>query len=244
MLSLKAELLRKQNEVLRAKSKQAAEPFVPKTFPKSTNPSKQTKGYDDTRPKKKSFELEDNEQLERSRKILEAKSKFYDRMAKSGGSVNSDDNCLVQFNAKKQNETVTYGSSSEDSDDDDNGTQPIDPVIFEDKDGDWVEYTDSLGRTRKCLKSDLDFFQKRDKALIPDPDLSARPTNDDNIQEAYKSGTESESEDELLKTGRQIQQMRDNWEKQETENMDKEFVHYQDVLFNGKFSEPNTQPSI
>lgn len=47
--------------------------------------------------------------------------------------------------------------------------------------------------------------------------------------------SDSESEDELLKTGRQIQQMRDQWEQQESENKDKEFVHYQDVLFDGEW---------
>lgn len=229
-MSLKAELLRKQNEVSKAKSRQAANPFVPRSFekPKPVPVSKPTSSST-----KNAIELEDNEQLDRSRKILEAKSKFYDRMTASGGAVNTDDTCLVMFNAKKQAEKVAV-SSSEDSDSnddqyDDEGTE------------DWVEYTDSLGRTRKCLRSDLDFFKKRDETLARDfgdrkeekVDLSpSRSPNNDNPQtEDFQS--DSESEDELLKTGRQIQQMRDQWEKQESENKDKEFVHYQDVLFDG-----------
>lgn len=158
-MSLKAELLRKKSEVSKAKSRQAANPFVPKSFEKVQNaPAIDTSSVS----KGKSIELEDNEQLDRSRKILEAKSKFYDRMTASGGAVNTDDTCLVLFNAKKQSEKVEC-SSSEGSDTDHNDS--------EDETGDkevWVEYTDSLGRTRKCLRSDLEFFKKRDETLAKD----------------------------------------------------------------------------
>lgn len=68
--------------------------------------------------------------------------------------------------------------------------------------------------------------------LFQPPTIEASQVDDaDNAD----SSVESESEDELLKTGRQIQQMRDHWDRQEEENKDKEFVHYQDVLFDGEF---------
>lgn len=175
------------------------------------------------------MELEDNEQLDRSRRILEAKSKFYDRMAASGGSVNTDDTCLVMFNTKKQNEkpeSLQYSSSDEDDcpGNDDGG---------EADEEDWIEYTDSLGRTRRCLKTDLEFFKKRDESLI---ETHAAKDEDKPSLAAVSSESESESEDELLKTGRLIQQTREQWEKQEEENKEKEFIHYQDVLFDGKIS--------
>lgn len=159
---------------------------------------------------------DDNEERTR-RRILEAKSKFYDRMTASGGSVNSDDSCLVLFNAKKQTERVECSSSEDD-----------DVAEGSDEDTDWVEYTDSLGRTRKCLRTDLEFFKKRDAALAGDLVGDTAEQREHNDDEPKSS---SESEDELLKTGRQVQQMRDQWEKQEEENKDKSFVHYQDVLF-------------
>lgn len=164
MLSLKAELLRKQNEVSQAKSRQAAQPFVPKSFEKANNQKNQsiesTKSV--TVSAKKTIELEDNEQLERSKRILEAKSKFYDRMAASGGAVNSDDNCLVMFNVKKQTERGQYSSSE--SDDEEEYTADN----KDENEDDWVEYTDSLGRTRRCLKTDLKLFKERDRALGKD----------------------------------------------------------------------------
>lgn len=229
-MSLKAELLRKQNEVNQAKSRQAANPFVPRSFEKP-KPLPESKPASSSI--KNAIELEDNEQLDRSRKILEAKSKFYDRMTASGGAVNTDDNCLVMFNAKKQAEKVAVSSSEESDSDDDK---------YDDEESeDWVEYTDSLGRTRKCLRSDLEFFKKRDETLARDfgdrkeekvDSSPPRSLNNDKPQ-AEDDQSDSESEDELLKTGRQIQQMRDQWEQQESENKDKEFVHYQDVLFDG-----------
>lgn len=53
------------------------------------------------------------------------------------------------------------------------------------------------------------------------------------IEDQVCSDGEESEEDELLKTGRKLQQMREQWDKQEDENKHKDFVHYQDVLFNG-----------
>lgn len=219
--------MRKQGEVNASKARQAAQPFVPRSFEKPAN--RNAKPAQEQAPKVP-IELEDNEQLERSRKILQAKSKFYDRMAASGGSVNSDDTCLVMFNAKKQSEKIHSEDSSSDESDDNNVN-----VGPEEDTEDWVEYTDSLGRTRKCLRADLEFFKKRDAALakdfgdyVPENPQTHIPTPTED------ASSSSESEDELLKTGRQIQQMREEWEKQEAENKDKEFVHYQDVLYDGE----------
>lgn len=218
---------------------------MPKSFEKASQGAKNEAKDSSSEPHKRApIELEDNEQIERSKKILEAKSKFYDRMIASGGSVNSDDNCLVMFNAKKQSEKVECSSSSDESDGE--GRDPL-----EEDQGEWVEYTDSLGRTRKCLRSDLEFFKKRDEALVRERDEDKVTCSEitlpflSKIYSHFKdpsaqphapiaediSRSDSESEDELLKTGRQIQQMRDQWEQQEEENKDKEFVHYQDVLF-------------
>lgn len=63
-------------------------------------------------------ELEDSAQLDRSKKVLLAKSKYYDRMMASGGALNSDENCLVMFNQKKQTDrVVSYRYSSEEESD-------------------------------------------------------------------------------------------------------------------------------
>lgn len=263
LLSLKAELLRKKTEVNQAKSRQAAQPFVPKSFERVNNDKDKPNVDTKPGPRANRVELEDNEQLQRSRMILESKAKFYDRMAESGGGciLNSDDNCLVMFNAKKQATRVESSSSEEESDtENDRGATEL-------AEEDWVEYTDSLGRTRKCLRTDLKFFKKRDESLakefgdqvkekvclrgklfslnLSSPilfPLFQPATPDANPVDKFDNSTESESEDELLKTGRQIQQMRDHWDRQEEDNKDKEFVHYQDVLFDGE--SPFSLPTI
>lgn len=92
LLSLKAELLRKQEEVL--KNKKSVPAFVKQT--KKFNAKLETK----TVPNGKIAEVEDSSMISKSRKILEAKAKYYDRMVKSKGTI-SDENSLVMFNKKK-----------------------------------------------------------------------------------------------------------------------------------------------
>lgn len=162
MLSLKAELLRKQQEVNKAKTRQQTNEFVPKSFPKSTASVRDTDESNQPKTIPHDVDLEDNEQLAQSRRVLEAKAKFYDKMTVSGGVVNSDESCLVMFNKKKQDDKPLFNRSSSE-DDDDSETEPYDST--KDSNDDWVEYVDCLGRTRQCLKKDLKFFMKKDTSL-------------------------------------------------------------------------------
>lgn len=114
MLSLKAELLRKQDEVNRAKTQSSITNFVPRKSNKSEKPVKKSTN------KSKVFEFEDHAQLARSKKMLEAKAKYYEKMMKAGGSLNTDENCLVMFNQKYQ--ANKYSSSAESDDDEFNGS--------------------------------------------------------------------------------------------------------------------------
>lgn len=103
---------------------------------------------------------EDSELLKKSRRVLEAKSRLYDQMCRTGGSLNSDETGLVMFNQKKQTSLMRRDDRRSSSDED------LGPNRLSDaEEGEWVEYTDCLGRTRKCLKEDLDFFKKKDKDL-------------------------------------------------------------------------------
>lgn len=164
MLSLKAELLRKHEEVNKAKSSHVINNFIPtkKSTKTGSKDDKNRREKADQELKKKNVELEDSELLNKSKRVLEAKSKYYDKMCSSGGGLNSEENCLVMFNHKKQSQPMNrlVPSSSDESSDDE-------PISHEpDCSGDdWVEYTDCLGRTRKCLKEDVDFFKKKDLDL-------------------------------------------------------------------------------
>lgn len=97
LLSLKAELLRKQEEV--SKNKKIVPAYV-----KTTNRKLKASVASSTSESSgvKIIEHEDSNLIARSQKILEAKAKYYDQMMKNKGGVNSDDHSLVLFNKKSQ----------------------------------------------------------------------------------------------------------------------------------------------
>ncbi|KAI1295490.1 Coiled-coil domain-containing protein [Halotydeus destructor] len=99
-----------------------------------------------------------NENLRKSREALERKAKLYDE----------------RFN-QARTETLNVSRNSDDSSDseDDNelvnfklkikmGEVPNSHRDYEDDD-DYVEFTDSLGRTRRCLKKDVDHYRSLDE---------------------------------------------------------------------------------
>lgn len=115
-----------------------------------------------------------------------------------------------------------------------------------------VEYTDCLGRTRKCLKKDLSSFLRRDQDLSKvvearnHEQAEMLQENQSNQQREEKNESPEDNSEEIEKIlhipqpddiGERFIQQRKQWEEQEVENMQKEFVHYQDVLFDGKYKE-------
>ncbi|KAH8381806.1 hypothetical protein KR009_000313 [Drosophila setifemur] len=250
LLSLKAELLRKQHEVKLAK---ATKPSASVFRPNKTNEDKERAkdlGYKKVGKNAdgaKVYETDDPAQLDKSRRVLEAKSKFYDRMTRSGGSLNSDDNCLVMFNRKKQeedqeqqpqrcsprqksrcNSSSSSGASEEEGDDEDE-----------------VEYTDCLGRSRKCLRKDLAETKRLDRELgrtmpkrldqtkanwMIDTKGNQEEKNKDEEPSYGPPPPESVCSD-ALSTMTKHDEQRLNWEIKEQENFNKPDVHYQDVFF-------------
>ncbi|XP_053658472.1 coiled-coil domain-containing protein 174 [Anopheles marshallii] len=170
LLSLKAELLRKQEEVGRAKASTSIEDFVPKRVPKpekdeSTARKERREKKEKSKEKPIVTELEDSAQLARSKQMLQAKAKYYDRMVAAGGSLNSDENSLVMFNKKKQDVKPAYTVSDESAPESSASSSSSESEGDESGDNKWVEYTDCLGRTRKCLKEDLKACLARDREL-------------------------------------------------------------------------------
>lgn len=221
--------MRKQQEVNRAKATTSMPEYVPSK--KSTEPKEPKQ-----KKERKVTELEDSSQLARSKKMLEAKAKYYDKMTKAGGSLNSDENCLVMFNQKHQ--AARYDESSEEED--------IDESAYPSED--WVEYTDCLGRTRKCLKKDLESFQQRDEELQKvvearnkeqsDLMAAAGPSVEEKSPEVEITEEEKKVQRILEQTedvGERFMEQREKWDQQQTENLQKDFVHYQDVLFDGEW---------
>ncbi|XP_023295296.2 coiled-coil domain-containing protein 174 [Lucilia cuprina] len=265
LLSLKAELLRKQAEVNKAKVAQTATSSSKKQEEYTSHKQKNelANDYDDNTSSKKNdkkkrvkeienhkeatvYEHEDSVLLEKSQKVLEAKAKFYERMQKSGGKLNSDDNCLVMFNKKKQEDATqkvstsldTPYSCSDDSSDSDHDT-----------DDEWVEYTDCLGRTRTCLKRDLAEAKRKDEQLAASmPERLDQTKANWMIDTVGNKSLQVEKEDnddddmigplpppsvfnDGLSTMSKLEEQKVNWERKEQENLEKTDVHYQDVFF-------------
>lgn len=252
LLSLKAELLRKQAEVNKAKTTHSISSSFPKKRVDKPAKSKQT-----PKEPKHIEEHEDTELLKKSRRILEAKTKLYNKMsANGGGGINSDDTCLVMFNHKKQSE-ISNGTQQS-SYRDESSSDEDQSVDNNTADGDWVEYTDCLGRTRKCLKEDLEFFKKKDidladtvaarqdkvtssawfedtKGSMPPPSaLSASQQPTQPSAPVVSVQQKNFNDDDSSTIASKIDEMRSNWDKQEEENVNKDYVHYQDILFDGK----------
>ncbi|EDW67083.1 coiled-coil domain-containing protein 174 [Drosophila virilis] len=265
LLSLKAELQRKQHEVKLAKAtKTTASEFRPnkmsseKEKSKSSGSSKERSYKEISRNEDvKVYETEDYGQLDKSRRVLEAKSKYYDRMSRSGGSLNSDDNCLVMFNRKRQEQQgdeeeqqprsaprdrLSSSSSSE--------NESVGGNAATGHDDDEVEYTDCLGRTRTCLRKELSEVMRRDKQLADSmPERldqtkanwmidtkgthSSNHSSDGNADdEPFYGPRPTESVfSEAMSTMTKHDEQRVSWERKEQENFEKPDVHYQDVFF-------------
>ncbi|XP_073826554.1 uncharacterized protein [Musca autumnalis] len=279
LLSLKAELLRKQAEVNKAKNEttkvasgqeyvsiRTQKPSLADNIEDDIDISHRKK---DKRKRAKEleksdeksvYEHEDSLLLEKSQKILEAKAKFYERMTKSGGKLNSDDNCLVMFNKKKQEEGDNNTASnnnkylSSDSSDDSSSGEDNYSDHNDDPEDDWVEYTDCLGRTRKCLKRDLENAKKRDQELAASMPERLDQTKANWLIDTMGSkkstsiaGNNDEDDDgegvigpmpppaSVFGDGFSMmskhEEQKANWERKEQENLEKTDVHYQDVFF-------------
>jgi hypothetical protein len=91
-----------------------------------------------------------------------------------------------------------------------------------------VDYVDSLGRTRRCMKKDLPKFMEMDRELGNEPGhcSSGTMTGKFNAKELP----------DLLSSDLYRQMLREKWEKEEKEAMDKPTgpVHYENIRFDGK----------
>ncbi|KOB64457.1 Uncharacterized protein OBRU01_24240 [Operophtera brumata] len=165
--------------------------------------------------------------MERSLSGIKKLDSLYDHLADGVGSSQLAGRFLVDFQTKKQGEVreAALAARHESSDDD------VATVDDGDADG-WTEFTDCLGRTRKCHKSDLEMYQKRDqelkRATFKDQDSSVLEARSKEVPEEEKKETPI-----LVQTTNDyLQSLRDKWEEKEREMVGKDRdIHYQDLLF-------------
>lgn len=221
------DFFRKQEEI--SKTKALNQSFVP-TKLKSNKSHKVIKPVN-TITTNTHHDIEDSNLLNKSKKILEAKAKYYDKMMKSRGSLNSDENCLVMFNKKAQ-PTKHYIESESSSDEDTSNLS------------EWIDFKDCFGRERKVLRKDLNEIRKKDQELSGDVELKPIPIkeptpqlddieSDSNDSDNSHDSNEKESYSKQEDVGLKFQEQREEWKNQELINQEQDFVHYQDVLFSG-----------
>lgn len=220
LVSLKAELSRKQEEVKKVKGSESYIKLPPK--PKET--VKANVGVEE-RNKQDLQELQPEEidLLKKSREVLEVKSRLYDELQK--GKLVSEEGksrYLVDFNQKgtqtqaESNDPV-LNEKAESSDDD-----------FMESDFDeseWVEYTDCLGRTRKCHRSELAEMKEIDAKMSKEVCRE---------RQEEKEVAAVERPPELVSSDMERERFRQKWEEQEQELLNKKDIHYEDILFDGK----------
>ncbi|XP_013371002.1 PREDICTED: coiled-coil domain-containing protein 174 [Chinchilla lanigera] len=226
LVDLKAELFRKQEEFKQEKLlKDSGVLGKPKTANKKPSIwSKQNAGVSNRAEKDTEQKIEELKTLDKAREKLEEKAKLYEKMTK-GDFIDEEveDMYLVDFTQKiidKRREMEALGTSREpqkagdrDEDDDVPGGDVPPP---QDPSEEWVDYVDSLGRSRRCMRKDLPDLLEMDKNL--QGRLFVSPAN----------------EKTLLSEDMRKELQRQQWEEEEREALRRPVgpVHYEDIREN------------
>lgn len=150
--------------------------------------------------------LFEEEQLKKSRESLEAKAKLYEeryrkaynscKYSSSDSDCDTDGETLINF---RQKVLVHKDASKYKDKESERSPSPVSTVPLSkdlDEDEDWVEFTDSLGRSRRCLKKDFEHFKQLDEEAKRD--LTERQNRDrDSDDEGGNLLTADEKKKEL-----------------------------------------------
>lgn len=228
LVDLKAELFRKQEEFKQEKLlKDSGVLGKPKTTNKKPSIwNKQNAGVSSRAEKDAEQKIEEQKTLDKAREKLEEKAKLYEKMTK-GDFIDEEveDMYLVDFTQKiidKHKEMEAFGANrgsrkaGEGEDDDDDNLSEKDIPPPQDPSEEWVDYVDSLGRSRRCMKKDLPHLLEMDKNL--QGRLFVSPAN----------------EKTLLSEDMRKELQRQQWEEEEREALKRPMgpIHYEDIREN------------
>ncbi|KAK2862200.1 hypothetical protein Q5P01_001733 [Channa striata] len=215
LVDLKAELYRKQEQFKQQKLGQESAGAGFKSKSKLKKPSvwsKQNPGVS-ARDEKDAEQLtEEQMSLDSAKRKLEEKAKLYEQMTKGDFPDEETEGLfLVDFTQKiinKKKEALAQKDTERDDEDRDNLSPIPDP---QNPDEEWVDYVDSLGRSRRCMKKDLPDFKKMDQDL--------------------KGIGKASSEKTLLSEDMRRELQRQEWEREEEESMKRPVgpIHYEDI---------------
>ncbi|CAH1104679.1 unnamed protein product [Psylliodes chrysocephalus] len=242
LLSLKAEILRKQQELSKAKLENEVKKKVLKNNPLDIK----NKGIELREKNDQTDEHEDL--LKQSRSVLERKARLYDKLSSGKQSAENEEiskNYLVRFDKKRppiEDLAPDHTESHKNSSESDDNYYESDGENDKDPSQKWVDYVDCFGRTKMCMQKDLEFLKSKDKELggtieekEQNPNLEASYKDDDfglkEKTEPTKSTASPNEESELLSSDMRRELLRQQWEREEEELCNKTDIHYQDILF-------------
>ncbi|CAK1545687.1 unnamed protein product [Leptosia nina] len=224
LFSLKAELLRKQEEVLKKKDlpQHKLENFTPAKATDKNKHENSELAPKQLKDKLKAVDIDELEALRKSKSALEKKAELYKHLSDGAGQSELTDRFLVDFKEKKEKGESKLVSDQR------NIVPNVVPITNNEDSGEWVVFTDCLGRSRKCLQSDLELYRQRDKEL-----MRLLPGYEDEEKgESEQSSSSKEQPFLVQKTKDYLQSLRQKWEEKEKELLAKDKdIHYQDVLF-------------
>ncbi|KAL4148371.1 hypothetical protein QTP88_002633 [Uroleucon formosanum] len=243
LVSLKAELLRKQDEANKAKSF-SGDTFI-RPIPGAKTPScllQSNEGVEKRNAKdlEEEYTPDVENSLKKSRDVLTMKAKLYDKLINGEMVSEQDKTFLVDFKQKVTEHKTTYPVSStkdnvkeQEKSDSDADLDKYDSGA----DDDWIDYTDFFGRTRRCLKTDLEFFKNRDQRI--EKELEPPPPSPNTIkqqtsitaQQFVKEGRNLEEISELVSSDMRREQLRLKWEEEERKLAERTDIHYEDIRF-------------
>ncbi|XP_030062808.1 coiled-coil domain-containing protein 174 isoform X2 [Microcaecilia unicolor] len=225
LVDLKAELYRKQEEFKKEKlQKDSGVSVKLKTANKKPNIwSKQNAGVTDRAGKDVEQKIEEQKTLDQARQKLEEKAQLYEKMTKGDfPDEETEELYLVDFTQKimeKQKEVQALcereaarrAAEREEAEEEELDIEIPPP---QDPSEEWVDYVDSLGRSRRCMRKDLPDLQKLEK------DLWGKSLAAD--------------EKTLVSEGIKRELQRQQWEKEEEEALKRPIgpVHYEDIREN------------
>ncbi|XP_052119845.1 LOW QUALITY PROTEIN: coiled-coil domain-containing protein 174 [Frankliniella occidentalis] len=244
LLSLKAELARKHEEATKAKAQAQGSFIKPLAKPAKSSIFSHTNASNHS-SKKKELSAEEESKIQRSRSALEEKAKIYDSLSQQS-SFEGHSEYLVNFAKKSSYADHSLGLEEQkeeeerrrrEKEEEEEEARRADSDEYEipsDPEDDWVDFTDSLGRTRRCLRRDLSRFRELDdrlfKSLEPKspPEAKDVPSPNSLPPAGYPAGCAAP---DLLSDDMRREQQRLKWEEEEEKLRSKSEIHYQDVLF-------------
>ncbi|KAF7266878.1 coiled-coil domain-containing protein 174 [Rhynchophorus ferrugineus] len=232
LLNLKAEILRKEDDLVKAKSENVQKLKVIK---KRAPLELKNKGVEER--KQFDYTEEELDLLKLSRSKLETKAKLYEQLSSNGSSTEIlNRKYLVRFDKKGIDCSIPKELTDVENLEKEVSDHYDDEV---DSSEEWVEYVDCLGRSRKCLRKDLNYFKSKDEDL---KSVVEKRQNADSVVETIEDNVETEkassekdiensNEPELMSADIRRDILRQKWEEEEEELRDRSDVHYQNVLF-------------